>query len=269
MTEVDLKSYFARIGYLGDRSPTLETLQALHRLHPAAIPFENLDPLMKRPVHLELNALISKLVDQERGGYCYEQNTLFVNVLRTLGYSVSTLSARVQWNTPVGVVRPRTHMVLRTELPEGQYIADVGFGLLTLTAPLLLAPEIEQRTPHGLHRLVRVGDEFQLQVKLVEGWAPIYQLSLQEQVASDWEVANWFNSTHPASIFVNSLIAARPIGDLRYALLNYRLSIHQPNGAIKRSMVRGPSELTSVLEKYFGIRLPVGCDDVLTSVAQG
>jgi arylamine N-acetyltransferase len=67
-------------------------------------------------------------------------------------------------------------MVLRLELPEGQYIADVGFGLLTLTAPLFLEAEIEQRTPHGLHRLVHVGDEFQLQVKLVEGWAPIYQL---------------------------------------------------------------------------------------------
>jgi N-hydroxyarylamine O-acetyltransferase len=87
-------------------------------------------------------------------------------------------------------------------------------------------------------------------------------------VASDWEVANWFNSTHPASIFVNSLIAARPAGDLRYALLNYRLSIHHPNGAIERNIVQGPSELTSVLENYFGIRLPNGFNGVLTRVAR-
>src|SRR5712691_950806 len=109
MTEIDLKSYFGRIGYSAGWAPRLESLQALHRLHPAAITFENLDPLMKRPVRLELHALISKLVNQERGGYCYEQNTLFATVLRTLGYSVSTLAARVLWNAPEGVVRPRTH----------------------------------------------------------------------------------------------------------------------------------------------------------------
>jgi N-hydroxyarylamine O-acetyltransferase len=269
MTEIDLKSYFARIGYSGGWAPTLETLQALHRLHPAAITFENLDPLMKRPVSLELGALVGKLVHQERGGYCYEQNTLFLSVLRTLGYSVSTLAARVQWNTPEDVVRARTHMLLCLELPQGQYLADVGFGLLTLTAPLLLRPDVEQWTPHGWHRIACVGDEFQLQVKLVDRWAPIYQLSLQEQAASDWDVANWYTSTHPDSIFVNNLMAARPVGDVRYALLNYRLSIHQPNGTIERRTVQGPSELASVLEKHFGIRLPKGCDGLLEHLTKG
>ena len=197
MSDLDLRAYFARIGYSDAPTPTLETLQVLHWLHPAAITFENLDPLMKRPVRLHVDALMTKLVAQRRGGYCYEQNTLFAAVLRSLDYRVVTLAARVQWGAPKAVVRPRSHMLLRVELPHGSYITDVGFGLLTLTAPLQLRPDLEQPTPHGLHRLVCVGDEFQLQVRLTDHWAPIYQFSLQEQVSADWEVQNWYTSTHP------------------------------------------------------------------------
>ena len=268
MNDVNLRSYFSRIGYKGHTAPTLETLQVLHRLHPSRITFENFDPLLKRPVRLDLASLIDKIVNRGRGGYCYEQNTLFEHVLRALGYSVSGLAARVQWNAPRDVVRSRTHMVLRVCLPDGHYIVDVGFGLLTLTAPLLLLPDIEQSTPHGLHRMVRVGDEFQLQARLVDQWNPLYQISLQEQVASDWEVANWFTSTHPESTFTNNLMVARPVGDLRYALLNNRLSVHHPGGRIERSTIREALELRQVLESRFSIRLPEGCEDLLWRVTQ-
>jgi N-hydroxyarylamine O-acetyltransferase len=268
MTDIDLKSYFARIGYSGPPSATLETLQALHRLHPAAITFENLDPLMKRPVRLQTGALMSKLVDQRRGGYCYEHNSLFAAVLRSLGFSVVTLAARVQWGVAKDALRPRSHMLLRVELPHGAYLADVGFGLLTLTAPLQLRPDLEQPTPHGLHKLVRVGDELQLQVKQTDGWIPIYQLSLQEQAPSDWEVQNWFTSTHPDSIFTNSLVVARPVADLRYALLNDRLSVHHPDGAIQRRIVHGSSELAPLLIDIFDIRLPPSLDDLFWRIME-
>jgi N-hydroxyarylamine O-acetyltransferase len=199
---------------------------------------------------------MTKLVDQRRGGYCYEHNALFAAVLGRLGYSVATLAARVQWGVPQGQARPRAHMLLRVDLPNGMYIADVGFGLLTLTAPLQLRPGLEQSTPHGLHRLVDIDDEFQLQVKMTDSWAPIYQLSLQEQAPADWEVHNWFTSTHPDSIFTNSLMVARPVGNLRYALLNDRLSIHHPNGTTERRTARDASELASFLDDFFDIRLP-------------
>jgi N-hydroxyarylamine O-acetyltransferase len=263
MSDIDLKAYFARVGYAGAPDPTLETLQVLHWLHPAAITFENLDPLMKRPVRLHLDALMTKLVAQRRGGYCYEHNTLFTAVLRSLGYCVVTLAARVQWGAPKGVVRPRSHMLLRVELPHGSYIADVGFGLLTLTAPLQLRSDLEQPTPHGLHRLVCVGDEFQLQVRLTDNWAPIYQFSLQEQLPVDWEVQNWFTSTHPDSTFTNSLMAARPVDDLRYALLNDRLSIHRPDGTVERRIARSVPELALFLHRFFDISPPSASDKLL------
>ena len=170
MSRIDLDAYFRRIGYSGRATATLDTLQALCHLHPAAITFENLDPLMKRPVSLDIGAVADKLIHQGRGGYCYEQNTLFEAVLLELGFSVHTLAARVQWNAPQGKVGPRYHMVLRIALPEGVHIADAGFGRLTLTAPMRLAPGMEQPTPHGPHRFVQIGDEFQLQAKIGEQW---------------------------------------------------------------------------------------------------
>ena len=158
-------------------------------------------------------------------------------------------------------------MVLQVCLPDGHYIVDVGFGLLTLTAPLLLEPDIEQSTLHGLHRMVRVGDDFQLQARVVDQWKPLYQISRQEQVASDWEVANWFTSTHPESTFTNNLMVARPVGNLRYALLDNRLSVHHPDGSVARSVIQGSQELRHVLENRFSIHLPVGCEDLFWRVA--
>jgi len=261
METINLDSYFARIGFSGARQPTLETLRALHALHPAAITFENLDPLLRRPVSLELAALTEKLVDRKRGGYCYEHNTLFAAALRALGFSVTTLGARVQWNVPPGTVAARTHMVLRIDLPEGPYIADVGFGRLSLTAPLRLVADLEQPTPHGLHRLMAIGEEFQLQVKLRE-WAPIYQLSLEPKAPIDWEVANWYTSTNPKSVFTNSLMVARPVGDRRLGLLNNDLRIHHRDGRTERRMLVTPEELAAVLRDDFAIRLPEGADEL-------
>jgi N-hydroxyarylamine O-acetyltransferase len=268
MTAIDLEAYFARIAYSGAPVPTLATLRVLSGRHPAAIAFENLDPLLKRPVSLQVDALMTKLVAQGRGGYCYEQNTLFAAVLRELGYRVATLAARVQWGLPKGVVRPRTHMLLRVELPQGSYIADVGFGLLTLTAPLQLRPDLEQPTPHGVYRLVCSNDEFQLQAKHKDDWLPVYQFSLREELSVDFEVQNWFSSTHPDSTFTNNLIAARPVADLRYALLNDRLSVHHADGSVERRTAHSAAELASLLRDIFDIRLPGAADELLRRFAK-
>src|SRR6185295_14851436 len=104
----DLDGYLARIGYDGPRRASHETLTALHEAHEAAIPFENLDILLGHPISIELAALQLKLVGGRRGGYCFEQNTLFRAVLEALGFRVTSLAARVRGG---GVLRPRTHML--------------------------------------------------------------------------------------------------------------------------------------------------------------
>ena len=231
----------------------INTLRELHALHPAAIVFENLDVLLKRPIQLDMEALVRKLIHHRRGGYCYEQNTLFKAALQTIGFSVTSLAARVQWRYPEGSVTPRAHMVLRIRLPDSDYIADVGFGLMTLTAPLRLQTGIEQPTPHGLYRLIPIGDEMRLEAKTSEGWAAIYQISLQEQTSADWEVQNWYTSTNPNSRFTRDLMAARPAEKRRYGLLNNFLSTYYLDGTTERRMIETPQALETILRNEFDI----------------
>src|SRR4051812_12177646 len=163
---IDLGAYFRRIGYSGERAPTRETLRVLHRRHAEAIPFENLDPLLGRPVRLDASSLEQKMVRDGRGGYCFEQNLLFFHALKALGFSVLGLAARVLWNVPEGVITPRSHMLLRVDVGDEPYIADVGFGGQVLTGPLRLEPDTEQATPHEPFRLLRAGEGFVLQSRV-------------------------------------------------------------------------------------------------------
>ena len=259
MSGLDLDAYLARIGYSGPRTATLATLEALAALHPQAIPFENLDVLLQRPIRLDLGALSEKLVQQRRGGYCFEQNGLLQAALAALGFTVRSLAARVEWGNGDDVtLRPRTHMVLLVSLPAGDYIVDAGFGGLTLTAPLKRELGVTQSTPHADFRLADVDGELRLEAKTAGDWSPVYLVSMQEQGAADWDVVNWYTSTHPQSIFINSLIAARSLEDRRLALLNNELRIYRTDGTSERRELATAEELETVLSDAFGIALPDG-----------
>jgi N-hydroxyarylamine O-acetyltransferase len=254
--DFDLDAYLARIGYAGNRMPTLETLTALHRRHAETIPFENLNPLVRWPVRLDVMSLQQKLVRDGRGGYCYEQNLLFTHALRALGFEVTGLAARVRWNAPEAVVNPRSHMLLLIDLDDRPYIADVGFGGLVLTAPLRLEPDLEQATPHEVFRLVRTGPAFILQARIADAWMSLYVFDLQEQALIDYEVTNWYVSTHPQSHFVSRLTAARPDAGRRYALRDNDFAIHHVNGGTERRLLTTAAELRATLETVFRIAVP-------------
>lgn len=255
-SEFDIDAYFTRIGYPGDRAPTLETLQAIHIHHTESIPFENLNPFLGLPVNLDLESLQQKLVRSGRGGYCYEHNLLLSHVLKTIGFKVTGLAARVVLNLPEGVVLPRTHMLLRIDLDGQPHLTDVGFGGLTLTGPLRLEEDIEQATPHEPFRLVKMGEEFEMQARLGETWRRLYQFSLQEQLQADYECANWYVSTHPTSRFVNGLIAARPARDRRYALFNNEFSVHHLGGHSEKRTLTSTAEMRDALEGPLNVKLP-------------
>ena len=256
--DVDVEAYFQRIGYAGRRDATLETLADLHLHHPQVIPFEDLDPLLKRPVLLNAAAIERKILFSGRGGWCYEQNLLLGNVLQTLGFQVTGLAARVMWNGPEDMVRARTHMLLLIDdLDGGPYIADVGFGGLTLTGPLRLVPDVEQPTPHETFRLLLDAEGvYVLQVRLRDAWKPLYSFDLQPQLLVDYDVWNWHLCHHPDSPFVNNLMAARVTLDRRYGLLNNKLSIHVLNGESQQTTLASAMELRGTLEHLFGIELP-------------
>jgi N-hydroxyarylamine O-acetyltransferase len=255
-TAIDLDAYFNRIGFDGPRTPTLDTLRAIQLKHSETIPFENLNPLMGWPVSLDLESLQRKMVTDGRGGYCFEQNLLLKHALDALDFDVTGLAARVLWNTPDGVVLPRTHMLLLVVLDGPRYIVDVGFGGVTLTGPLRLEPDIEQATPHEPFRLMSIEDEFIEQVKIGGHWVSLYRFDLTEQLLPDYEMANWYLSTHPGSRFVTGLLAARPAPDCRYALLNNQLTVHYRNGGRERRFLTGVADMRETLERSFQLVLP-------------
>lgn len=253
---IDLDAYFQRIDYQGERTSTLATLEAIHQLHTRAIAFENLNPLLGLPVLLDLDSLQQKLVHRQRGGYCFEQNSLLRSVLTALGFKLTSLAARVLWGVPEGVITPRSHMVLLIHIEDEPYIADVGFGGLTLTTPIQLIPNVEQATSHESFRLTQVADTYIMQVCLEQEWRSLYQFDLQPQYPPDYEVSNWYVSTHPKSLFVNSLIAARPDINCRYALHNNHLSIHHLNGNTEHHRLTTAQEIADVLTTKFRLTLP-------------
>ena len=143
----DLDGYFARVGYAGPRAASFDVLRELHLRHPQAIPFENLNPLLRWPVRLDTASLVRKLLDDRRGGYCFEQNLLFAHALYALGFRFRGLAARVVYNAPSSAVTPRSHMLLVVDLGEEPILVDVGFGGLTLTARAPCAPAPSRLPP--------------------------------------------------------------------------------------------------------------------------
>jgi N-hydroxyarylamine O-acetyltransferase len=186
----------------------------VHRAHAVAIPFENLDPHRGVPISLEPEALQRKLVDERRGGYCFEQNLLLKSALESLGAEVDLMLARVRVGAPPGAVRPRTHLVLRVRDQHGEWHADVGFGAGTLLEPIPFgAGEVHEQSGWRF-RVVPEADELVLQTADGRDWIDLYAFSPQPVPQIDVETSNWFTSTHPRSPFVTGLIVTshRPDG---------------------------------------------------------
>jgi N-hydroxyarylamine O-acetyltransferase len=254
---LDVDAWLRRIGHDGPREPELPTLRAVIAAHTATIPFENIDVLLGRPPRLDVGSLQQKLIACGRGGYCFEQNTLLYAGLQALGFQTTGLIARVIRGMEVDAAGSATHMMLRVDLPEGPFLADVGFGNQTPTAPLALRPGTEQETPHELMRLWPVGDELTLQAKLGEDWQSIYRLSPHPRLSIDYEVANWFTATHPASPFVSHLIVARPGPEgTRNTLFNGRVTVRRPGDRVDRFRLENESEFRATLDNTFGLTLP-------------
>lgn len=232
---VDLDAYWARIGYTGPRTPTLDTLRALHRRHPDAIVFEALDVLMDKGVDLSPQAVDDKLIHAGRGGYCFEHNSLFWRVLKTLGFAVEGLVARIRWQAEPGAMpTPRTHMALRVTIDGIPWLADVGFGGCVLTSPLRMDTTEPQPTDHETFRVIPFGAQQLVQVRIDDKWQSLYELSSEAWLETDYEVPNWYTSTHPSSRFRQQLIAARTTGHARYTLLGGRFTIRPNDGEAER-----------------------------------
>ena len=258
-SSLQLDTCFARLSYDGPREPTLPVLHALTAAHAQSIPFENLDVLLNRRIRLESDALFKKLVHDRRGGYCFEQNGLFLEVLGRLGFAVTPLSARVRLQRPRDFIPPRTHMFIRADIDGERWLSGVGVGALSLTCAIRLGTEDEQATPHEPRRIVRERSLLFHQARLGDAWHDVCEFTLEEMPAIDREVGNWFTSTHPLSHFRNRLIASRAASDGRHlTLLNDEFTVRQRDGTAVTRRVSSPEDLFAILAAEFGLHFAPG-----------
>ncbi len=256
---VNLDAYFKRIGFSGEPTPTLSTLNALCLLQVKAMPFENLDLLLGRPIDLSDDAVDAKLVTAKRGGYCFEQNTLLLRVLLALGFEAKAVSARSRLQRARDFTPPRTHVFLRVEVDGQTWFADAGIGGLSPTCALRFVLDAEQLTPHESRRFISVDGRFFHQAMLAGAWADVCEFTLEEMPAIDRELANWFTSAHPQSHFLNRLMAARALDDgARLTLLNRDLTRRDKAGVASTMRIESPDHLLEVLDAEFGLRFPSG-----------
>lgn len=251
----DLDAYCERIGYSGPRHADLATLRALHLHHVAAVPFENLDVLLGRRISLDPAVIAEKIILRRRGGYCFEQNTLFRTVLAALGFRVTPLLARVRWQVPADVATPLTHTILRVDLDGGAWLVDVGFGAVGSTGPLDLATAEPQATPHEARRLLPQPDGLLHQVRHGDTWGDVYRFSLTPPPAVDFEVGNWFSCTHPRAHFTNNLVVTRVRGAERLIIFNREFSVRHADGSATRQDIASPHNLRALLIEHFGLHL--------------
>ncbi|MFD1253781.1 N-hydroxyarylamine O-acetyltransferase [Devosia equisanguinis] len=252
--KVNLNAYFERIGFAGSIAPTLATLELLHALHPAVIPFENINPLIGEPVLLDQPSLERKLLADKRGGYCFEHNLLFMRILRDLDYTVRPLLARGLWTNPDN--QELSHLVLLVEINGQNYLADVGHGGLTLTTPLRLRADVEQTTPHETFRLVGGAPEWTLEVRIGENWLPVYAFTLDAVDDAAISALNQTMATSETSPMVNGLRVALSPSGRRVKLLNTSFTIQPVEGEKEQREITSMESLRSVLTEAFGLVLP-------------
>lgn len=253
MPDLDLAAYFRRIGYEGAPKADLPTLQALHLAHATTIPFENVAIQMGEGIRLDLDSIQDKLVRRGRGGYCFEQNSLFLAVLRDIGFEVDPFEARVRLGTEA--VLPRTHMLLRVKLDGAELLADVGFGGEGLLQPVPMDGEAHAQFGRS-YRVAAEGPLRVLQSKQLVAWADLYAFVPEPRSAVDFEMGNWYTSTFPQSRFIQTLTAQRVTPEGRLVLKNLSFTTVRGTEAEERTLE--PSEVPKVLRESFGLDIPDG-----------
>lgn len=258
----NLDAYFARIKYSGSREPTLEHLQQIQYHHLLSIPFETLDIHTIGNVDISPEAIEQKMVVDGRGGFCYENNILFMHVLRKLGYEVTPIISRTRWNRPVDITSTPTHLVLKVVIDGVLWLADCGFSSFGSLYPLKIETDEEQWTPMEPRRITRDGEHYVHQLYVLGKWYDMYSFTLNESYPMDWEMGAYYVATHPTCPARMQLIVSMPTKTCRYLLVNNVFSTRYPDGTNETREVWSQLEFMKLLEDVFGLRLPA--DKVLT-----
>src|SRR5229473_915166 len=253
---MNVPAYLRRIRYTGPITATLETLRIIHRAHLETVPFENLDISLKRPIVLDQDRFLHKIVDENRGGFCYELNGALAALLREMGYHVTLLSARAPHKD--GSPGPEfDHLALRVDLDQ-PWLADVGFGECFLE-PLLLEPGIEQKQDQATFRIREEGNSLSVERQQHDGsWKTEYLFTLTPRRLEEFAGMCHFHQTSPESHFTQKRLCTLATPGGRITLSDMKLIVTE-NGNRQESTLGSEEEWRRALKQHFEIVLPNYC----------
>jgi len=268
---MNLDRYLDRIGFVARPSAEPDVIAALQSAHRLAIGFENLDVMLGRPIRIDASSVFDKIVVNGRGGYCFEQNRLFGDVLAAIGVANRPLLARVRLGLAQDVIPPRTHVCLLATIAGGKWLVDAGFGGSDL-APLPLEDGAEAQTADGArHRLRRTGERGSLEgewlleragpVSATDGraaahgdWQAQYTFDLAQVVPGDLEQANHWTSTRPDTRFTSLHVASIPLVGGFASMVDRDLTVYGANGT-ERRVIADAADYARTLREVFRIAM--------------
>ena len=239
-----IEDYLTRIGCESPVRPGDDDLRRLHVGHLLTVPFENLSIHLGEEIVLEPEALVAKVVQRHRGGFCYELNGAFAYLLSGLGYEVDLLAARSHGNGRLGV--PYDHLVVRA----GPWLVDVGYGRHSLYPVRWDVPD-EQDDPGGVFRVATTPDG---DLDVLRDGEPQYRVWTRPQELADFVTGCWWHSTSPRSHFTRSLVCSLSTMDGRVSLSGNRL-IRTAGSERSEVSLTTDDEILEAYRTHFGIAL--------------
>ena len=251
MDESTAEAYLRRIGLSPPLAADEATLRILHRAHQIAVPFENLSIHLGEPISLDEDDLVTKIVRNRRGGFCYELNGTFALLLEALGAHVTRLAARVHGAKGLGP--PYDHLALAVRLPDGSgpWLADVGFGRHSV-GPLMLDSRTEQQDTAGRFLLADTADG---DVDVLKDGEPQYRMELRGRYLPDFVATCWWQQTSPLSHFTEGPVCSRLTEDGGRISISGRTLIRTSGGSRTEVQLPGDDALLAAYREHFGIAL--------------
>ena len=250
---VDVAAYVERIGYSGPLAPDAETLREIHRAHLFAVPFENLDIGWGNRIEVDEEKFFRKIVERRRGGFCYELNGAFAALLRTLGFRVTLLSARVSRDDG-SYGAEFDHLTLRVDLNQ-PWLADVGFGD-SFVDPLRLQVDLEQDQRVGQFRIVQAGEALRLERRGADRrWKPEYMFTLEPRRLEEFKDMCHYHQTSPKSSFTQKRLCSRATAEGRVTLSDSNL-VTTRDGSREQRPLKSDAEWRTALADHFAIVAP-------------
>lgn len=247
-----IQPYLNRIQFNGEIAASKQVLFELHRNHLMNVPFENLDIHYNHPIILDQELIAAKIIDRNRGGFCYELNALFNLLLNRMGFQTKLVAARV-FGSDHKYGPEFDHMAIVVNLDEVNYLVDVGFGKFILE-PLTIDFTASQSDPLGAFRFVNLSND-EIRIDMVDGSksTPQYIFSLKERSLKEFKPMCHYHQTHPDSHFTRNKVVSKCTKEGRITLLDTELKISSLGE--NKSIQFMESDFENFLKKHFDMEV--------------